>query len=431
MQKITPESLPSVLPHKVGAPRIVVSGNGAVPWTLLRLVDAAIPEFRMHMLNAPHGIPDREGIILETTFVGPGMRRSPRLAYYPCRLSRVPLLFTNRLPVDIVLVHTSAPVNGHVSMGIGVDIMPAAIESARKNGGCVIAQVNPQMPYTYGDGEIDVNEFDAILEVDEPLATLPKTVPAAEHASGVADASDGAPGTAAESARIIGALVANRVADGSTLQLGIGEIPDATLAGLKSKKNLGIWTEMISDGILELQHAGALDPDRKLVSSFVFGSDEVYKYLHLNDDVRILRTETTNSVAKIAKNPGMTSINTALQVDLYDQANASRLGSRIFSGFGGQTDFTVGAVHAPGGQALMALRSWHPKADVSTIVPILTSPVTSFQHTAVITENGVAEVGGCSQAEQALHIINHAAHPSVHDQLREYAHSCGMFGNSK
>ena len=422
MQTITPETLPSVLPHKLGAPRIVVSGNGGVPWTLLRLVDEAIPEYRLHMLNAPKGLPDRDGVTLETTFVGPGMRRSPRLSYYPCRLSRVPVLFKNRLPVDIVLVHVSAPVNGKVSMGVAVDIMPAAIESARMNGGFVIAQVNPQMPYTYGDGEMELDAFDAVLEVDEPLVTLPK--PAGR------DNANTAANGAAESARIIGSLVSNRVADGGTLQLGIGEIPDATLAGLKAKKNLGIWTEMISDGILELQQAGALDPDRKLVSSFVLGSADVYNYLHLNDDVRILRTETTNSVGQIARNPGMTSINTALQVDLYDQANASRIGNRIFSGFGGQTDFTVGAVHAPGGQALMALRSWHPKADVSTIVPVLTTPVTSFQHTAVITENGVAEVGGCSQSDQARHIINYAAHSQVRDELREYAETHNVIANS-
>lgn len=411
---MTVETLQDVLPRKQGAPRVVVSGNGGVPWTLLRAFDAAVPEYRLHMLNAPHGVPDRGGVTMETTFVGAGMRKSPSLKYYPCRLSRVPVLFRNRLPVDIVLVHCSAPVDGKVSMGIAVDIMPAAIESARRNGGMVIAQINPQMPYTYGDGEMDLDSFDAVLEAEEPLATLP-----------VAPAGAGA-NPAAESARVIGSLVSNRVQDGSTLQLGIGEIPDATLAGLKTKKNLGVWTEMISDGIIELWDRGALDPDRKLVSSFVLGSKELYDRLHLNDGVRILRTETTNHPGKIAAQPGMTSINTALQVDLYDQANASRVKGRIFSGFGGQTDFTVGATHAPGGQAIMALRSWHPKADVSTIVPVLQVPVTSFQHTVVITEHGVAEVGGCSQQEQARNIINHAAHPDVRESLWDHAREFGL-----
>lgn len=414
MRTVTVETLQDVLPRKQGAPRVVVSGNGGVPWTLLRAFDAAVPEYRLHMLNAPHGVPDRGGVTMETTFVGAGMRKSPSLKYYPCRLSRVPVLFRNRLPVDIVLVHCSAPVDGKVSMGIAVDIMPAAIESARRNGGMVIAQINPQMPYTYGDGEMDLDSFDAVLEAEEPLATLP-----------VAPAGAGA-NPAAESARVIGSLVSNRVQDGSTLQLGIGEIPDATLAGLKTKKNLGVWTEMISDGIIELWDRGALDPDRKLVSSFVLGSKELYDRLHLNDGVRILRTETTNHPGEIANQPGMTSINTALQVDLYDQANASRVKGRIFSGFGGQTDFTVGATHAAGGQAIMALRSWHPKADVSTIVPVLQVPVTSFQHTVVITEHGVAEVGGYSQQEQARNIINHAAHPDVRESLWDHAREFGL-----
>lgn len=414
MRTVTVETLPDVLPRKQGAPRVVVSGNGGVPWTLLRAFDTAVPEYRLHMLNAPHGVPDRGGVTMETTFVGAGMRKSPSLKYYPCRLSRVPVLFRNRLPVDIVLVHCSAPVDGKVSMGIAVDIMPAAIESARRNGGMVIAQINPQMPYTYGDGEMDLGSFDAVLEAEEPLATLP-VAPAGAVAN-----------PAAESARVIGSLVSNRVQDGSTLQLGIGEIPDATLAGLKTKKNLGVWTEMISDGIIELWDRGALDPDRKLVSSFVLGSKELYDRLHLNDGVRILRTETTNHPGKIAAQPGMTSINTALQVDLYDQANASRVKGRIFSGFGGQTDFTVGATHAAGGQAIMALRSWHPKADVSTIVPVLQVPVTSFQHTVVITEHGVAEVGGCSQQEQARNIINHAAHPDVRESLWDHAREFGL-----
>jgi acyl-CoA hydrolase len=122
----------------------------------------------------------------------------------------------------------------------------------------------------------------------------------------------------------------------------------------------------------------------------------------------------------------MTSINTALSVDLFVQANASRIGARIHSGFGGQTDFIVGALHSPGGQALIALRSWHPKADVSTIVPLLDEPVTSFQHTAVITEQGVAEIHGHDERTQARHLIDHAAHPSVRDELREEAVTLGL-----
>lgn len=407
-------SADSVVQHLTGLsdPRVVVSGNGGIPWALLRAVDAALPAYRLHMLNAPKGIPDREGVTYETTFVGPGMRRHPRLSYVPSRLSRVPALFHRRLTPDVVVVHTSLPVDGKVSLGIEVNIMPGAIEAVRAAGGVVIAQANPNMPYTFGDGEYPVEAFDAIFEAEEPLVTI--------------SGNQSTDSARAQSAQAIGELVSNRIGDGATLQLGIGEIPDATLAGLLDKRDLGVWTEMVPTGVLALDERKALDTERKIVGSFALGSQELYQWLHRNDQVRILRTETTNAPSQIAKNPGMASINTALQVDLLDQANASRIAGRIHSGFGGQTDFTVGATHAPGGQAIMALRSWHPKADTSTIVARLAEPVTSFQHTAVITEQGVAEIEGQDERTQAKNLIDHAAHPSVRDELREQAHVMGL-----
>ena len=139
-----------------------------------------------------------------------------------------------------------------------------------------------------------------------------------------------------------------------------------------------------------------------------------------------MRTETANDPGRIASNPGMTSINTALQVDLFGQANASRINARIHSGFGGQTDFIVGALHSRGGQALMALRSWHPKADCSTIVPMVDEPVTSFQVTAVLTEQGAAELAGHDERTQARHLIEHAAHPRVREELWEEAVALGL-----
>ena len=153
----------------------------------------------------------------------------------------------------------------------------------------------------------------------------------------------------------------------------------------------------------------------------MLGSSGLYRWADRNERLRLARTETTNDPALIAQNPQMVSINTALQVDLFGQANASRIGGRIHSGFGGQTDFITGALHAPGGQALMALQSWHPKADVSSIVPLIDEPVTSFQHTAVITEHGVAEIWGHSERAQAEQLIKHAAHPSVREELWEEA----------
>jgi acyl-CoA hydrolase len=271
------------------------------------------------------------------------------------------------------------------------------------------------MPYTFGDGEIRVEDLDAVVEAEEPLG--------GPHAS----ARPGhLPPTTDEAAATIGDLVAARVRDGATLQLGIGAVPDATLPGLSARRRLGVWSEMVSDGLLALREAGALDPERHVIASFVLGSTELYEYLDQNPGVRILRTETTNAPAAIAANPAMTSINTALQIDLFGQANASRINARIHSGFGGQTDFIVGAIHSPGGQAIMALRSWHPKADVSTIVPLLDEPVTSFQHTAVVTEQGVAPIFGHDERTQARHLIEQAAHPDVRDELREEAAELGL-----
>ena len=389
------------------APRIVASGNFASPVTLLAALLPALSDVRLHALNAQPGLPLHEGVVPETTFVGPGFRRHPRLSYVPCRLSMAPRLFHGPLAPDVVVVHTTPPREGHVSLGLEVNVLPAAIEAARARGALVVAQLNPRMPWTHGDAVVPVDLVDLGVEVDAPLTT--------HHA--------GAPG---DDARLIGSRVAAEIGDGATLQAGIGEVPDATIAGVLERRGLRVWTEMFSDGVLTLERAGALDTHTPLRTSFVFGSQELYDWVDDNPRVQMLRTETTNSPARIAEQPGMTSINTALQVDLLDQANASRIGARIHSGFGGQTDFTVGASHAPGGRAFMALRSWHPKADVSTIVPLVDEPVTSFQHSAVVTEQGVAWMWGRDERTQARNLIEQAAHPSVREELWEEARALGL-----
>jgi acyl-CoA hydrolase len=225
----------------------------------------------------------------------------------------------------------------------------------------------------------------------------------------------------------VGERLAALVGDGATLQMGIGTVPDATLPGLVTRRGLAIWSEMFSDGVLELDRAGALDGSSLMTASFLYGSAQLYAWADRNPRVQVLRTETTNSPGRIATCRAMTSINTALQVDLFGQANASRISARIYSGFGGQTDFIVGALHSEGGQALMALRSWHPKADVSTIVPLVDEPVTSFQHTAVVTEQGVAEIFGGDEKRQARQLVEHAAHPQVREELREEALALGLW----
>ncbi len=388
-------------------PRVVASGNFATPWHVLAELDNLLPTYRLWVLNAQPGLPDREGVELETSFVGVGMRSSPRLHYIPSRLSLVPMLFEQANPPDVVLLHTSLPRGGKVSLGTEVNVLPAAVEAVRRRGGVVVAQANRLMPYTFGDAEIDLEHVDVIVEAEAELASPPE-IP-----------------VDAASARI-GELVGGRVHDGATLQAGIGAVPDATLGALRDRRGLRIWTEMFSDSVLELERVGALDQAQPITTSFLFGSPELYAWVDGNPRVRMARTETTNDPGRIAENAAMTSVNTALQVDLFGQANASRIGARIYSGFGGQTDFIVGALHSRGGQALIALRSWHPRADRSTIVPLVDEPVTSFQMTAVVTEQGVAEVFGHDQKAQARHLIEHAAHPDVREELWEEAHALSL-----
>ena len=401
MKVVSIEQLRSALEALPANPRVIASGNFATPHALLGAVDAVVPEYRLHMLNAQSGIPDRPGVRHETAFVGPGMRCSERLEYLPCHLSLVPGLYRDLLKPDLVLLHTSQRRFDTVSLGTEVNVLPSAIEAAHAHGGLVIAQANPRMPYTYGDAQLYEHEIDFLVEVDEPLA---------EHVPG------DIPATAAQ----IGERIAARVGDNSTLQLGIGAIPDAMLRSLTSRRGIRVWSEMFSDGVLDLHKAGALDSDVPITASFAFGSAELYEWMHLNRRIRMLRTERTNDPGLIARQARMTSVNGALQVDLFDQVNASRINGRIYSGFGGSNDFIIGALHSRGGQSFMALPSWHPRADVSTIVPRITEPVTSFQHSAVATEHGIADVHGRTEAEQAEAIIE-IAHPSVRDELRDAA----------
>src|SRR4051794_40974351 len=213
MRTVNESELGRILGALPDGPRIVASGNFAAPQRLLALADTSIAEFRLHMLNAQHGIPDRAGVSYESSFVGPGMRGHPRLHYFPCRLSLVPHLLLQRLAPDVVLLHTSRPEAGAVSLGVEVNVLPAAVEAARARGGIVVAQANAAMPVTYGDARLPLDAVDYVLEVDEPLVY---------HTVAPADALSTA----------IGERVAALVPAGATLQLGIGAIPDATLNAL-------------------------------------------------------------------------------------------------------------------------------------------------------------------------------------------------------
>jgi len=390
-----------------GIPRVVVGGNATTPWVVVEAIDRSIEKYRIHALNAGPGIPVRPGVIAETTFVGPGMRRHPALSYIPSRLSMAPLLFQRTLPPDVVVLHCAPARDGLLSMGVEVNVLPAAVEACRARGGMVIAVINPQMPYTFGDSQISPDEIDFAVEIDFELDAARAAIPDDANV-------------------VIAERIAAMIDDGATLQMGIGAVPDSTLKALTSRKGLRIWTELFSDGVLDLEQAHALDEDHIITASFIFGSRRLYDWVDGNPRVQMLRTEKTNSPALIAANRQMTSINAALEVDLFGQANASRINNRIHSGYGGQTDFIVGALHSPGGQAFIALRSWHPRADVSSVVPLLDEPVTSFQQTAVVTEQGVAKLLGYDEKTQARHLIEYAAHPRVRAELWEEALELGL-----
>jgi acyl-CoA hydrolase len=407
MRVVSDSVLGTVLGGLAGKPRVVVSGNFATPWHALGILDAAIGEYRLFALNAQEGCPDRPGVLLESPFVGPGMRRSPQLRYLPCRLSLVPSLLKTTFPPDVVVVHASVPVSGTVSLGTEVNVLPAAIEAVRARGGLVVAQLNPCMPYAYGDAVVPADAIDLAIEVDAPLPSPPARAAGDVH-------------------RVIAERVATLVPDGATLQLGIGAVPDAVLAALVGRRGLTVWSEMFSDGVLALERAGALDPGVPVTASFAFGSADLYRWIDRNHRIRMLRTEKTNDPGLIALQPSMTSINGALQVDLFAQANAARVHGMIYSGFGGQTDFVVGALHSAGGRAIIALPSWHPTADVSTVVPRLAGPVTSFQHSYIISEQGTAPIWGHDAASQAQAIIRHVAHPSARSELRDAGRELGF-----
>lgn len=405
MRLIAPNQLPGVLASLPAEPRVVTQGSFGTPHRLLELIDAQLERYRLFVVNELPGLVHRDGVRHETIFVGPGLR-GHQFDYYPCRLSLMPRLFSGPLAPDIVAVQVSRPVGGKVSLGIEVQVLPGALEAARARGGLIIAQLNRKMPFVHGDGVLDADIFDAVIEADQEIPTAP-----AIHVD--------------DAAAEIGARVAAMVPDGASLQAGIGAVPDAVLGALVGHRGMRVWTELLSEGFRQLHLSGALDESQPIIGSFAFGPSEFYDWIDDNPRVRLLSCEHTNSPAVIAAQPQMTSINTALQVDLFGSANASRINQRIFSGTGGQTDFFVGAMHASGGQAIMALKSWHPKANVSTVVPKLDEPTTSLQFSSVVTEHGAATIWGASQRDQALGLIE-AADPRARDDLYAAAEGFGL-----
>ncbi len=329
--------------------------------------------------------------------------------YTPISLSDIPRLFSSgHLPLDAALIQVTPPDKyGRVSLGVSVDI----VKSAAENASLVIAQVNPQMPRTLGDSFIDVYDLDILVPVDIPIfeATLPKPT---------------------EVARRIGERIAALVEDGSTIEIGIGRVSHAVVDFLKEKRDLGIHTEMFTDNIIDLIESGAITGAKKtidkgkIVASFCFGTRRLYDYIHNNPLFSFRPTEYVNDPSIIAKQHKMVAINTALEIDLTGQVCADSIGSKIYSGIGGQVDFNSGAAKSYGGKAIIALPSTTSDGATSRIVSKL-SPGAGVVTTRgdvhyVVTEYGVAYLHGKSVRERALALIS-IAHPRFLETLLKEA----------
>lgn len=345
-------------------------------------------------------------------FIGSSTREavnSGHADYTPIFLSHVPELFKRGLvTVDVALIQTSPPdIEGNMSLGISVDISRSAIENAR----ITICQVNRNMPVVHGDTVINIRDIDYVIPHDEPLLEYRPTVPD-------------------ELAKKIGRQVGRIVDDGDTIQVGYGSIPNAVLANFKSKKRLGVHTELMTDGIADLMREGVVDNSsktldrRKTVASFCMAGRRTYEYLNNNPAFEFKTIDYTNNPLIIAEQRNITAINSALSVDLTGQATAETIGDSLYSGIGGLADFMRGAVMAPGGKSILVLSSTTRDGKLSRIIPRMEEgakvTLTSGDIRYVVTEYGTAYLHGKSIRDRAMELIA-IAHPDFRPWLIEEA----------
>ncbi len=416
MKRTTPEAAVSVIQS---GNRVFIHSVAGAPLRLVDEMTARAPELRdveiVHLHTegpAPYAAPDMQGSFrVNALFVGANVREAIQkgdASYVPVFLSETPNLFRrNILPLDVALIQTSPPgPHGFCSLGVSVDCTRAAVQTARR----VIAQVNPNMPRTHGDSMIHVNAIDDFVESDDPLPEIPRPVLGeAEHA--------------------IGRFCAELIEDGATLQMGIGAIPDAVLGALNNHKNLGIHTEMFSDGAIDLIESGVINGREKtthpgkVVATFVMGTRRVYDFIDDNPEVAMLDVAYTNDTAVIRRNPKVTAINSAIEVDLTGQVCADSIGTRQYSGVGGQMDFIRGAALSERGKPIIALPSVTKRGE-SRIVPFLkqgAGVVSTRAHVHyVVTEHGVANLYGKNLRQRARALID-IAHPDQREDLEEKA----------
>lgn len=350
-------------------------------------------------------------------FVGDSTRKAVNAGmadYSPIFLSEVPDLINRKMvEIDVALIQTSLPdEHGFLNLGLSVDIVKAAVENAR----VVIAQVNSFMPRVHGDGFLHIDNIDLMLPFDEPLL---------EYTTKVPD----------DMAQSIGKFVAKIIQDGDTIQVGYGSIPNAVLTNLRNKKNLGVHSELLSDGIVELMKCGAVDNSKKTidrgktVAAFCMGNKETYEYIDNNPSIEFKTIDYTNNPLYISQIKNMTAINAALQIDLTGQATAESIGKVFYSGIGGQANFMRGAVLSPGGKTILVLRSTSNDGEFSRIVPFLSegAGVTLGRGDVhyVITEYGIAYLHAKNIRERAMDLIA-IAHPKFKPWLIEEAKKIGL-----
>jgi len=399
--------------------RVFIHSAAAAPQELINAMTARADELRavevMHLHidgKAPYSDPKyRDSFHINSLFIGANVRaalQTGNASYIPIFLSEVPLLFRrNIVPLDVAMVQVSPPdAHGFCSLGVSVDATKAAIDCAKY----VIAQVNPRMPRTHGDGLVHISSFNALVEVDHPI-----------HVHQVVEPN--------EVEMRIGKHIAGLVEDGATLQMGIGAIPNAALKQMYHHKDLGVHTEMFSDGLLDLVEKGVVTGKHKhshpgkVVSGFAMGSQRLYDFMDDNPLVNMAAIEWVNSVKTIQKNPKVTAINSAIEVDLTGQVCADSIGMRFYSGVGGQMDFMRGASLSEGGKPIIALPSTTAKG-VSRIVPTLkpgAGVVTTRAHIHyVVTEYGVASLYG-KNIHQRVKALIEISHPDHRDDLEQKA----------
>ncbi len=400
--------------------RVYIHPGCATPEPLARALAARGPKLEnvevVHLLtfgDAGYIRPEMDGHFRHRAFfIGSNVREAVnagRADFVPIFLGEIERLFmTGAMPIDVALIQVSPPdEHGYCSLGVGVDTTLTAAKCART----VIAEVNRQMPRTFGDSFLHVTDLDFMVPSDRPLLELPRHPMTELH-------------------RAIGRHVAGLIEDGSTLQMGIGGIPDAVLDNLRDKNDLGVHTEMFSDGFMELVKEGVINCERKtlhphkVIASFVLGSRALFDFIDNNPLIEFHPVYYTNDPFIISRNDKMVAINAAVQVDLTGQVCADSIGRSFYSGFGGQTDFIRGAGRSKGGKPIIALPSTARDATVSRIVPVLDTGAGVVDTRAdvhyVVTEYGVAYLFGKSVRERTRELIR-IAHPAFREELVEWA----------